>query len=120
MEQPRIPLGDGLVLRPWEPGDVSALRAAYDAPDIERWHLRRFDTDDEAHEWIAAWPQRWARETDASWAVARERDDLAIGYAALSTILLAAATAQVSYWVAPAHRGRGVATRAAAGVSRWG
>jgi [ribosomal protein S5]-alanine N-acetyltransferase len=120
MEQPRIPLGDGLVLRPWDQGDVPALRAAYDSPDIERWHLRRFDGDDEAREWIAGWSRRWARETDAAWAVARERTDEAIGYAALRTIMLAAATAQVSYWVTPAARGSGVATRAAAGVCRWG
>jgi ribosomal-protein-alanine N-acetyltransferase len=120
MEQPRIPLGDGLVLRPWEPGDVPALRAAFESPDIERWHLRRFDGDDEAREWIAAWPRRWAKETDAAWAIARERDDAVVGYAALRGILLAAATGQVSYWVTPAARGAGVATRAASGVSRWG
>jgi RimJ/RimL family protein N-acetyltransferase len=84
------------------------------------WHLRRFDTDDEAYEWIAAWPQRWARETDASVGGRPGARRPGIGYVALSTILLAAATAQVSYWVAPAHRGQGVATRAAAGVCRWG
>src|SRR3712207_4337479 len=98
MTQPRIDAGAGLVLRPWRDDDVPALRTAFVAPDIARWHTRTLGDDAEARAWIAAWDGRWARETDVSWAVVRaDAEDVALGQAGLRTIHLAAATAQVSY-----------------------
>jgi [ribosomal protein S5]-alanine N-acetyltransferase len=118
--QPRITLAGGLELRPWRFGDVPALRAAFAAPDIRRWHVRTLDDDAEARRWVDAWAERWERETDASWAVVRrDAEDVVLGQAGLRTIRLAAASAQVSYWVRPEARGAGVATTAAAGVRSW-
>jgi RimJ/RimL family protein N-acetyltransferase len=120
MTQPRIDAGGGLLLRPWWPDDVPALRTAFATPDIARWHTRTLDDDAEARAWVEAWTGRWERETDASWAVVRAgAEDVVLGQAGLRTIHLATATAQVSYWVTPAARGAGVATRSAVAVRDW-
>jgi RimJ/RimL family protein N-acetyltransferase len=120
MPQPWIDAGGGLVLRPWRLADVPALRRAFTAPDIQRWHVRTLEDDAEARAWVEAWDGRWERETDASWAVVRaDAEDAVLGQAGLRTIHLPAAAAQVSYWVTPAARGGGVATRAAAGLRSW-
>lgn len=118
--QPEIGVGDGLVLRPWRLDDVPALRAAFETPDIRRWHVRTLEDDDEARAWVLAWAGRWLRETDASWAVVPQHAmDVVLGQAGLRTIHLSAATAQVSYWVMPGARGAGVATLSAAGLRSW-
>ena len=117
--QPRLDLEAGLVARPWQTADAAFLRRAFQDPDIQRWHARRLDGDDEAREWLARWPQRWEEETDASWAIARTDTDEAVGQVGFRAIRLEDARSQVSYWVAPDARGRGAATRAAAAVTRW-
>jgi RimJ/RimL family protein N-acetyltransferase len=67
--QPRLTTNDGLVLRPWQQEDADAVLTAFACPDIQRWHVRRLDTPDEAAEWVAQWADRWKTETAASWAV---------------------------------------------------
>jgi [ribosomal protein S5]-alanine N-acetyltransferase len=119
LAQPRLDLGAGLVARPWRSADVAFLRRTFQDPDIQQWHARRLDTDDEAHEWLAQWPQRWEQETDASWAIAPTGTDEAVGQVGFRTIRLDEARAQISYWVAPEARGRGAATRAAVAVTNW-
>lgn len=119
LTQPRLAVDDDLVLRPWRADDVAAVRAAFAAPDIQHWHMRRIDSDDEARQWVDAWATSWQAETDAGWAVVRTGDDRAIGQVSLRTIALFAAQAQVSYWVIPAARGARVATRATLAVTQW-
>src|SRR4051812_3523320 len=67
--QPVIAAG-ALVLRPFETGDAEWLVEVHRDPDIQRWHLRRFDSTDEAVGWIDAGHRSWATETDANWLVA--------------------------------------------------
>jgi RimJ/RimL family protein N-acetyltransferase len=86
---------------------------------MQQWHVRRIDSDDEALEWVAQWSQRWDQETDASWAVARADTDEAVGQIGFRAIRLDEARAQLSYWVAPDARGRGIATKAAVAVTDW-
>lgn len=117
--QPSLAVDDELVLRPWRAGDAAAVMAAFADPDIRHWHARRIDDLDEAIEWALHWRDRWAAESDASWAIARVADDRVVGQAGLRTIVLSMADAQLSYWVLPAERGRGVAGRAAGAVRRW-
>lgn len=93
--------------------------AAFECPDIQRWHVRRMDTPEEAHDWIAGWATRWDIETDASWAIADNRDDQPIGQVGLRAISLFESSAQLSYWVLPAARGTGVAVRATRALMRW-
>ncbi len=49
--QPRLATSDGLVLRPWQGSDAAAVWTAFACPDIQRWHVRRFDTLEEAGDW---------------------------------------------------------------------
>lgn len=111
-------VADELVLRPWDDGDAPAVVAAYADPDIQRWNLRRMDDLDEARAWIRSWRERWQAETDGGWAVVDGDGDL-VGRVGLRMVELAAATAELTYWVVPAARGRRVATRSTDAVARW-
>lgn len=108
----RRPYGHGVTRTP------PTLRAAFGCPDIQRWHVHRMDSDDVARDWIACWPKRWADETDASWAIVGG-DDHAVGQVGLRTIMLSEVSAQLSYWVLPTARGKGVAVRAVYTLTSW-
>ncbi|MEU8388356.1 GNAT family N-acetyltransferase [Micromonospora sp. NPDC048842] len=117
-EQPHLPVRPGLALRPWRDDDAPAVRVAFDCPQIQRWHVRRIDGDDEARSWTAQWAGRWRDETAASWAIV-DADDRPLGQVGLRGVLLVEASAQLSYWLLPAVRGRGVATEALLALTRW-
>lgn len=116
--QPTIPASDGYVLRPWRPSDVPALRAAFSDPQIQYWHARHFESEEEALEWIARGEDSWAAETDAEWAIA-EPDGEAIGQVGLRQISLTFGVGMIAYWVRPEARRRGVATLAVRALSEW-
>jgi ribosomal-protein-alanine N-acetyltransferase len=107
--------GPGLTLRPWQATDAAVVAAAYDEPGIRQWHSRSM-TVDEALAWIADWPRRWQQETGAGWAVV---DDGVLGQISLRSIDLAAGLAEISYWVLPEARGRGIAATALTVVTGW-
>lgn len=119
LPQPEI-RANGLLLRPWQASDRPAVVAAYSDPAIQRWHCRSM-TDDEAGNWITAWPQRWRSETGAGWAVldAESNAESIVGQISLRRIDLAEGLAEVSYWVLPGARGRRIAPRALAAVTAW-
>jgi RimJ/RimL family protein N-acetyltransferase len=93
------------------------VQSAFDCPDIQRWHVRRLDTLDEAVEWTAQWKQRWTDEDAASWAVVANNEP--VGQVGLRAISLAEASAGLSYWIAPNARGKAIAVRAGEAVRRW-
>jgi RimJ/RimL family protein N-acetyltransferase len=113
--QPEI-RADGLVLRPWRRSDRPVVVAAYADPAIQRWHCWSM-SDDEAREWIAAWPIRWRRENDGSWAVVEAGH--VVGQVGLRRVVLGEGRAAVSYWVLPAARGRRIAERALSAMATW-
>ncbi|WP_405432743.1 GNAT family N-acetyltransferase [Micromonospora sp. NBC_00617] len=117
-EQPHLQVRPGLTLRPWRDEDAPLVRAAFECPAIQRWHVRRLDDDAEARAWTAQWAGRWRDETDASWAIV-DADDRPLGQVGLRRVLLAEASADVSYWVLPAARGTGLATDALLALTRW-
>ncbi|GIG92864.1 GNAT family N-acetyltransferase [Plantactinospora endophytica] len=120
IRQPRLAADDGTIaLRPWRVDDAGAVRAAFDCPQIQRWHLRRMDGDAEARDWTAQWPARWAAESDASWAVVEPSSDRPLGQVGLRDIRFDQASAEVSYWVLPAARGDGLAGRAVRLLQAW-
>ena len=102
-------------MRPWEPGDLAAVLAAYSDPDIQQWHARSMD-EHEVNVWIASWADRWQLETGAGWAVT---DGAVVGRAALKRVDLDEGLAQVAYWVLPHARGHQVASRALIAVTDW-
>lgn len=119
LTQPNLAVRRGSMLRPWRIEDVDAVVAAFAVPDIQRWHMRSIDNVAEAEEWITSWQRRWDADTDASWAVT-DQTGSAVGYVALRSLFLAAAQAEVAYWLLPEARGVGLATDAARAVTRWG
>jgi RimJ/RimL family protein N-acetyltransferase len=118
VDQPTL-LADGIVLRPWQPRDADVVMTAFALADIQRWHMRRVDSHEEAIGWIDGWASRWRANTDGSWAITRPSNDVVLGCASLRTLLPPAATAQISYWTLPAARGAGVATAGARAVTQW-
>jgi RimJ/RimL family protein N-acetyltransferase len=117
-DQPIIDLDDELLLRPWQPTDVEPVIEAFTTPDIEHWHFRRFDTEDEAAGWIAECTHGWRTEKRATWAIVDRTDGAVVGRVAVFTEL-EDGHGEVSYWVLPRARGRGVATRACLAATRW-
>ncbi len=113
-DQPRLEV-DELVLRPWSGDDAPAVAAAYEDPDIRRWHVWSMDVA-EATTWTTSWADRWRRDEAASWAVV-DADDRLLGRMGFQKLDLDDAEAHVAYWVVPAARGRGVASRALSAVT---
>lgn len=106
---------DELVLRPWLACDAPAVVAAYRDPQIQRWHLRSM-SDEEAVSWVLSWPDRWAAETGAGWAI--EVDGSVAGRMGCG-LNLAEGRAEAAYWVVPRLRGRDVAPRALRAMTEW-
>lgn len=113
--QPRIDAGHKVSLRPWEASDAGVLAAAYEVPDIRRWHHRSM-TEDEAAGYIREAADRWDADRGGEWAVLR--DDEVVGRAGLRCSL-EAGQGEVSYWTLPEARGRRTASRALDAVATW-
>ncbi|RDI68409.1 GNAT family N-acetyltransferase [Nocardia pseudobrasiliensis] len=107
---------EDIVLRPWQAADVPVVVEAYSEPDIRRWHVRSM-TEAEAREWVAAWPDRWNAGNGAGWAVAD--DSGVVGQISLRRLILADGLAEVSYWILPRARGRGLAATALSALTAW-
>src|SRR3546814_8290704 len=85
---PEISAGPGLVLRPWRLDDAGAVMEAFADPEIQRWHVRRVDSVEEAAEWISARQRGWATETELSWAVADKQTGALLGRMTLGGVKL--------------------------------
>ncbi|MGW4245048.1 GNAT family N-acetyltransferase [Nocardia sp. NPDC004722] len=117
--QPVLPVGDGLVLRPWLRRDGPEVYGAFQDPAIRRWHVRTADTLEEAADWVDSWARSWTSGTAANWAVADSRTGRLMGRASLHHMELWHGEAEVAYWVVPAARGRGIAPRAVDALVGW-
>ncbi|MFB7471460.1 GNAT family N-acetyltransferase [Kitasatospora sp. NPDC056184] len=133
-----LDLGD-LVLRPWSPGlavrggAVASLTAAAADPEIALWNPLRAADLVQARACLDRWAAGWENGSlgyfailDAADAADTDAADAdAAGAELLGTIALrwtdrADGLAMVGYWLLPAARGRGVATRATRAITRWG
>ncbi|WP_409073547.1 GNAT family N-acetyltransferase [Micromonospora chalcea] len=115
--QPTLPAEGGLVLRPWADGDAPTVLAAYQDPEIRRWHTRRPASPEQVLQWFAHSRRAWQEETGASWAVTR--GDEVVGRMTLGGVNLDDGEAACAYWVVPAARGTGVASGALRALSAW-
>lgn len=107
-----------VVLRPWHPSDAGALFAAIGAaPDLAA-QFRGADVSSrravERHI-----RKQLARPAPNKVDFAIEMDGVAVGNVGISRIEHVNDTGWVFYWLAPAARGHGLATRALATVSAW-
>ncbi|MGW0641409.1 GNAT family N-acetyltransferase [Streptomyces badius] len=118
--QPVLPVagGGGLLLRPWERADARAFFSAYEDEETRRWHTHRPSTVAQVEEWFDGYRQDWEREKGCHWAVARDSGEV-LGRMALRGVDFADGVANAAYWVLPAARGAGIASRALAAVSAW-
>jgi RimJ/RimL family protein N-acetyltransferase len=117
--QPTIPTGDGLVLRPWEPGDAPTVFEAFTDPEIRRWHVRAAASFDEVGAWIDSWVDDWGGRVHAHWAVADSQTAAVVGRASLKGMDLVSGKAGVAYWTVPRARKRGVASHAVEALTAW-
>jgi len=113
--QPRL-LVAGLTLRPWEHADAPSLVRAYEDPDIHRWHSRSMSLTD-AEKWVTYDLDRWEQGRGGGWAITRAGSLL--GRISIGNLAMDEARAEISYWVLPESRGRGVAPLALGAVADW-
>jgi RimJ/RimL family protein N-acetyltransferase len=116
---PDPPLGDGVVrLRPWRPGDVDALVAAWADPEIACWTGVPPRRDRAyADRWIAGEAHRRAEGLALDLVV--ELEGVLAGEVGLAGFDRRSHTAEIGWWVAADHRGRGIATRAVSLLASW-
>ncbi|MER7753218.1 GNAT family N-acetyltransferase [Kitasatospora sp. NPDC097643] len=120
-----IDLGD-IQLRPWgraltlAGGTVDALMAAAADPEINRWNRMRTADPAGAEAFLDRCDASWADGRSAAFAITDAHDGSLCGTSALRWTDRPDGLAMVGYWLMPAHRGRGLATRATAAVTRWG
>ncbi|WP_406455884.1 GNAT family N-acetyltransferase [Streptomyces sp. NBC_01622] len=116
--QPELPVAGGLLLRPWEEWDAPAFLSAYQDGEIRRWHTRRPTSETQVREWFDTYRQDWKREQGGHWAITRGGDEV-LGRTVLRGLDFDDGTAVVAYWVLPAARDAGVASRGLAALSTW-
>ncbi|MFE4969008.1 GNAT family N-acetyltransferase [Streptomyces sp. NPDC056660] len=116
--QPALPTSGGLLLRPWEEADVPAFLSAYRDDEIRRWHTRRPATESQVREWFDAYRQDWKHERGGHWAITRDGVEV-LGRIALRGFDFDDGIAGAAYWVLPAARGVGVASRALLTLTVW-
>jgi RimJ/RimL family protein N-acetyltransferase len=111
---------DGLLLRPWQPGDAEAVHRACQDPELHRWlgglpwPYRRAD----AAAFVGELAPRWLAEGRALHLGVFDRDGLA-GSIALHDIDAGRRTAEIGYWSAPWARGGRIAERAGRALLSW-
>jgi RimJ/RimL family protein N-acetyltransferase len=108
-----------LVLRPLEPGDVDAVYRACQDPDIQRWTTVPSPYLPEHAETFVLQisPDGWRNDTLYNWG-SFTRDGALVSSLGLS-FPGRAGFAEVGYWTAAEHRGRGYTSEAVSAVCRW-
>jgi RimJ/RimL family protein N-acetyltransferase len=120
LRYPDPPLTDGVItLRAKERGDVDALVAACQDPEIARWtRVPQPYGREDALGWIAASQLEVAAGTAIHW-LAVDAEDRLLASISVMEIDRRAGTGEIGYWVARDARGRGVARRAVALAYEW-
>ncbi len=118
MTQPSLEVDHGVTMRPWTTSDAPAVMEAFSDPAIRYWHMRSIESVEEASDWIDAWRERWQAESNASWALVGD-DGRVRGQIALRGVNLGMGASEVSYWVVPVARGRGIASAALTRLATW-
>jgi RimJ/RimL family protein N-acetyltransferase len=117
---PRPPLTDGDIrLRPWERGDVKAVTAACQDPEIPRWTVV-------PHNYTERYARDFINATGADIVTGRELalaivdlDDRVLGALGLSNFDWPDLKGEIGYWVVAEARGRGIGSRATRLLATW-
>ncbi|UQA95128.1 GNAT family N-acetyltransferase [Streptomyces halobius] len=113
-----------LVLRPFEPGDAAAVHAACQEPDIPRWTSvpSPYRLQDAEQFVGTAAPEGWRDDIAYPFAVLSQEDGSlvgAMGLVRLAQLRTPERQAELGYWTAKEHRGKGYTVEAARAVVRW-
>jgi len=115
LSPPDPPLGDGVVtLRPPEERDLDAIDRGIHDRDVVRWVGR---PEGSAAEVLALNRRRWSAGSP-TFAIC-DVDDACVGHVWINLGATDATTGSVGYWLLPASRGRGLATRAVRLLVPW-
>jgi len=114
-------LRDGdLVLRPKRAGDVDAITAACQDPEIPRWtRVPSPYTRADAEFFLARSAEEEAAGRTLNLLAVDAADDRLLGSFSLMELDRDPAYGEIGYWVAAEARGRGVATRAVRLLTQW-
>ena len=77
-----------------------------------------FRHGNEANAWIVDVKRAWVEDRCATWAIVNPVTNEVLGRVAIQ-VKPAAGSGEISYWVLPASRRSGVATRAVVAATRW-
>ena len=119
LKPPLPPLRDEVVaLRPWVDADAPQIHAACQDPRIQEFIPipRPYERGD-ADAYIARTRRQWASGEKAAFAIA-DADDATTVLGAVS-LAVVERVGNAAYWVVPAVRGMGVATRSLRLVTHW-
>jgi RimJ/RimL family protein N-acetyltransferase len=114
MRAPEVLDGPHVRLRRWDAGDAQAVEAMCSDPIVSRWSRL---PEEDAAAWIA---RQRDRADGVSLAVTEPPGAAAVGKVALGHHDPEARLAELSFWVVPAARGRGVAVAACRALCGWG
>jgi [ribosomal protein S5]-alanine N-acetyltransferase len=117
---PEPKLRDGVVrLRPWSDADLACVEAATHDPYIpETTTVPAVFTEAEGLAWIERQRNRQTSGEGISLAIAEVSSDDALG-AAVLMLGFRAGTVSIGYWLVPAARGHGLASRAVLMLAPW-
>jgi RimJ/RimL family protein N-acetyltransferase len=115
---------DRLYLRELEPGDIDAVHAACQDPEIPRWtNVPSPYTREHAEEFVGQIsPQGWRDDTLYNFGVfTREGGALvsSMGLVRLGQLAAPVRQAELGYWTAKEQRGKGYTVEAGRAVCRW-
>ena len=110
--------GEGIVLRPWRDDDAPAIIAACQDPEIVRWLpvIPSPYGEREAREYLEQCRLNWELGETYNFAIVDEAGEL-LGSIAMSVRRFS--VGHIGYWVVPAARRRGVASKALQTLCRW-
>jgi RimJ/RimL family protein N-acetyltransferase len=117
---PRPPLTDGdLRLRPWERGDVKAVTAACQDPEIPRWTVVPHNyTERHARDFINGTGADIQSGRELALAIV-DPDGRLLGALGLSNFDWADLKGEIGYWIVAEARRRGVGSRATRLLATW-
>jgi RimJ/RimL family protein N-acetyltransferase len=121
LDPPEPPLADDEIrLEPLTQAHVPQLLALAEDPDVVRFTRIPSGADETfVRGWIRRYEDAWSDGSRAGFAICG-RDGGLLGFAAVIDLDLDHREGEIGYMVAPAARGRGVASRAVELLTRWG
>ena len=122
LRAPDPPLADGVIrLDRMARGDVPALLELVQDEAIKEFTMVPTAAGESfVRSWIRGYEDGWRNGSRAGFVVRDATDDEFLGFASMFRLDLPAREGEIGYAVAPAARGRGVAGRALALLTRWG